>query len=541
MAVSRRRFLQGTLGVSGALMLDGAPWSRALVRAGGLPSPAESGLDHIVVIMMENRSADHYLGWMPGMLGWADADRARGGDGTNPGGLFAQPRRLLNPDGSGAELPRGGNDECPQSQAPADTSTVYGSYRFAQHCHVPDPDHGWYGSRAEFNYGRMDGFVHATPDDVGESDGHHVAMGKFTAEDLTFHAWAATGFTTFANYFCSVMGPTYPNREFLHTGQSGAQRSNTFGPAPTGWTFPTIWESLERAGVSWRYYFTDLPVIGLWAHLLAEHPDKIRHTSFYYADAAAGQLPSVCFVDPGFEIGFDDHPAADVKRGQRFLYDTFMALATGPQWTRSAMVVTYDEPGGFHDPVVPPVTYDPLATPGNLCDDFGQLGGRVPTMLLSPFARRGLIADGGAPFDHASVLAMINWRFGLPPCSTDVEGTGLPSRDAYARNLAEVMNFDNPITDLPEGLVPPDVHAQGAYCLEADETSVEVVRDTGLEDTLHDLPPVNPPYPGSAPNPPGIRHVVPVHAHPDLVGLAEAGYFGPFDLRHVPANYAFRS
>lgn len=536
MRVNRRHFIKGTVGVSTALMLDGAPLTRAFLRAQNLPaSPADSGLDHIVVLMMENRSADHYLGWMPGMRGWADSDRARGGDGTNPAGLFPQPRRLL--DQNGAELPRGGAGECPATPASADTSTVYGTYHMEQHCHVPDPDHGWDGSRAEFNHGRMDGFVHATPDEHGEAGGHHVAMGKFLPSDLPFTAWAATGFTTFANYFSSVMGPTYPNRYYLHAGQAAGERSNEFGPAPDGYTFPTIWESLERAQVPWRYYFTDLPVIGLWAHLLRKHPDKIRHISFYYGDVLRGDLPNVVYLDPGFVLGFDDHPASDIARGQRFMYDTFMALATSPLWPKSAMVITYDEPGGFHDPVPSPRAFDALARPGDVCNDFGQLGGRVPTLLLSPFARRGLIADGGEPFDHTSVISMINWRFGLGPVADSVMGTGLPSRDAFARNLAEVMDFENPHLDLPGGLVPPDVHAGGAYCgyIPTDE-QVVILRETApdAEQALHDLPPVNPPYPTTlVPHPPSA-------AHPDLEEMADAGYFGAFDLRHVPAKEAFR-
>lgn len=525
MRIGRREFLKGTIGVSAAMLMDGMPFSRALVRATGLPNPGESGLDHVLVLMMENRSTDHYLGWLPGIDGWRDR-------GPAPDGVFAQPRGL-------AGLPRDGTAECPSTLAAPDTTTLYESYRMTRHCHVPDPDHGWYGSRAQFNHGAMNGFVHATPDPEAEQalgTDQHIAMGMFAEDDLPFTAWVARNYTTFSNYFCSVMGPTYPNRYYLHSGQSAGERGNRFGPAPDGWTWPTIWERLDEAGVDWAYYFVDLPVIGLWFHLVRKHPGRIRHIESYFADALAGRLPQVAYLDPGFVAGFDDHPASDVKRGQRFLYDVSMALVDSPQWPSSALIVTYDEHGGFFDHVPPPQVYDPLAST-SYCDNFGQLGFRVPTTVLSPFTAGGVVAGGGAPYDHASVLKLIEWRFGVGPCSTNVAGTGLPSRDAMARNLADVFNFDAPpAIGLPSEPPPPDVHAGGLTCgyIPTDEPAALIHEEHAVEDALHGLPPVAPPFP---------TRLVPTkaqQAHRELIELADTGWFGRFDLRHVPVEHAFR-
>lgn len=489
--IERRRFLKGALGVAGLAIAQGTPLARALVRrsAGTLPGvPKESGLDTIVIAMMENRSLDHYLGWLPGI------------DGIQEG--LSNPTKLAAPPGG-----------CPTSALAVTDATPVSTFRLTQHCQVPDPDHGWNGSRVEYNHGVMNGFA----DRSGA-----VAMGFYKEEDIPFLGWLARNFNTFSRYFCSVMGPTFPNREYLYSAQSGGHIANDLplpsqsNPLPTGFTWPTILDRLNAAGVPWAAYGSDVPTAWLFFHHNYDSPGRIRHITDYFVDAAAGTLPSVVFLDPSFfTVGNDDHPARDIKLGQRFMYDTFMALAEGPQWPNSAYVLTYDEHGGFYDHVPPPVLPDDRPS-ANHCTNFGQAGFRVPCVVASPFSTRGVI--GSSTFDHTSILKLIEWRFALP---------ALTPRDAAANNLGEVLNFDNPVVELPSE--PPFIplHTAGAYCW------VSQVPDLSEgENPLEPLPDLPVPAP-VVPDPPEEPHA-------ELRALADSGFFGRYDMRERAAHGVWR-
>jgi phospholipase C len=158
----------------------------------------------------------------------------------------------------------------------------------------------------------------------------------------------------------------------------------------------------------------------------------------FLADAAAGALPAVSYVDPKFldegsGSSADDHPHADIRAGQTFLNSVYQAVTTSPNWPTTALIINYDEWGGFFDHVPPghaPDQSKPLDKPGY---DMSLRGFRVPCTLISPRARRGYVAHN--VYDHTSVLKMIEWRFGLQP---------LTQRDAAARNIAEVLDFAHP-------------------------------------------------------------------------------------------------
>jgi phospholipase C len=143
----------------------------------------------------------------------------------------------------------------------------------------------------------------------------------------------------------------------------------------------------------------------------------------------------------------DDHPHADIRVGQSFVNQIYRAVTTSPQWSRTVLVITYDEWGGFFDHVSPPTAPD--ANPACRLRGF-----RVPTMVISPYARRHHVAHG--TYDHTSILKMIEWRWSLAP---------LTLRDAHARNLAEVLDFARPSLVAPVWTVPPAV---GKPCVAAD-------------------------------------------------------------------------
>jgi phospholipase C len=367
-----------------------------------LPVPSASRIDHIVVVMMENRSFDHFLGWLPGANG--------------------QQAGLTYLDNQGEAHPT------------SRLNTFVG-------CSHPDPDHTYAGGRSECNNGQMDGWLRTGTNDT-------FSIGYYIEEDLPFFSALARNFTTLDNYFASILSPTSPNRIFQYAGQTD-RLSNTGDLC----TLPTIWDSLAAAGVSNKYYFSNVPVLAQWG-------DKYGGISAFFTDfltdAASGNLPAVSFLDPKFTIlddgdGNDDHPHADVRAGEAFLYQVYHAVTSGPGWKNTVLIVNRDEWGGFFDTVPPPRVIAPNGVDPDLVDGRALLGCRVPVVVVSPFTRGNpaIPRVNSQLYDHTSVLKLIEWRYGLPP---------LGSRDASNEvgNLAEALNFGQPdysVPSLPN--VPP--------------------------------------------------------------------------------------
>jgi phospholipase C len=342
-------------------------------------------IDHIIVLMMENRSFDHYFGWVTNTNGQTYADPDHGG-------------------------------------ALVDTYHLNGDYRGCGH---PDPDHGWTGGRDQM----ANGFL------AGRND--EFALGYYLQEDLDVYAKLAGHFTLCDNYFSSLMAPTFPNREYMHSAQSGGLKTNALPPEipgyETGFTWPTIWDLCNANDVPWGYYFVDLPAIALWGRRNAHGAHPIENL---FADLAAGTLPNVAFVDPGFTSGLrtDEHPYSDVRAGQAFVHNVVKSVVESPLWPRTALFINYDEWGGFFDHVTPPRAADARGTPASPAgeNDFGQLGFRVPCTVVSPYARRGALASEvvGNPdvvFEHCSILNYIESLF--------LRNRHLTARDALARNI----------------------------------------------------------------------------------------------------------
>jgi phospholipase C len=370
-----------------------------------LPSPRNLPIDTFVVLMMENRSFDHYLGWLPGADG-----RQAGLSFTDGKGVKHETHRLVD---------------------------------FFQSCGFLDPDHSWEGGRTEMDSGRMDGFLRSASDTF--------AIGYYTQKDLPFTPYNATAFTAFDRFFCSLLGPTYPNREYMHAAQSYGEMDNSLPFSPGGQAgFPdsTIFNLMSQAGISNHYYFTDIPFSALWGEAGLSRSSQVQQ---FYEQAATGTLPALSFVDPSFQgedqgTSGDEHPLADVRVGQAFMADIVHAVMESPQWPNIALFCVYDEWGGFFDHVVPPRVPD-LRSSANLADDFGQMGFRVPAVLVSPYARRGYVDHSIYGFE--SILKMIRYRFGLPP---------LTPRDLFANNIAAAFDFESkPRLEPPQLPTPPDV------------------------------------------------------------------------------------
>ena len=416
----RREFLERAALTAGlasglGLVLDSdtlvAEAAKRQRRHAKLPAPRNLPIDTFVVLMMENRSFDHYLGWLPK----ADGRQAGLSYADLQGKSHATHR--LTPDFQG--------------------------------CDFKDPDHSFEGGRIEFNHGKCDGWLKTPNND-------DFALGYYREADLPFLPHAAQAFTTYDRFFCSILASTFPNREYMHAAQSYGMVDNSLpevGFKDQGFPDTTIFASLKKRGVDGRYFFVDEPVSALWGPPAAQRSARVEE---YYTRCQAGTLPPLSFVDPSFGnegggTSGDEHPHGDVRAGQAYMSDVVHAFIDSPQWKNGALFIVYDEHGGFFDHVRPPHVPD-IRQSRDLNKDFGQMGFRIPAVCVSPWVKRGHVDHGTYGFE--SILKMIEYRFGAPP---------LTRRDAYAHNIAHSFDFHSkPRLDRPA--LPDPAMVAGAPC-----------------------------------------------------------------------------
>ena len=365
--------------------------------APGLPHGNAIPINHVVVLMQENRSFDHYFARLKG-------------------------RHIDRP-------PHGASNPNPLGGAPIEL------FHQRNYCEVADLDHGWNGTHNEWNGGAMDGFA---IENVHPSDPSGArTMGYYRKRNLKFYHALYRTFAMSDRHFCSLLGPTFPNRHYLLSGTSAGHIRNDLQVA----THASIFESLDAAGVTWKIYSSDLAFALLYAYVQA-HAANIAPIAQFYTDAAAGALPQVTFIDPiffGDETNQnDEHPPNNVQVGQAFVAGVVQAMFGSPHWPDSALFITYDEHGGFYDHVPPPPACEPDAVPPNLQPGdvvaaFDRYGIRVPFVVVSPFARRKYVSHTVS--DQTSVLRFIETRFDLP---------ALTKRDANADPLLELFDFAAP-------------------------------------------------------------------------------------------------
>ncbi|MEP6814112.1 MAG: alkaline phosphatase family protein [Marmoricola sp.] len=210
-------------------------------------------------------------------------------------------------------------------------------------CGSADPDHSYEGGRIELNNGRCDGWLKA-----GENDA--LSIGYYQQNDLAFFGKAAPYWTACDSYFSAVMAETYPSRFYQHSAQTDRLHNSTVVS-----TLPTIWDRCQEAGVSAKYYYSDIPFLALWGSKYLPFGDPVTK---FKLDCAAGTLPKVSFVDPSFNgeadgISGDDHPHADIRVGEKFLADIYTAVTTGPAWDKTLLVVKLRRVGRFLRPPGP--------------------------------------------------------------------------------------------------------------------------------------------------------------------------------------------
>jgi phospholipase C len=388
--------------------------------------------DHLVVVMMENHSFDNLLGTLSRTRTDVDGlsfDQAGEATNSNPGGPGMAPQ--------------------------------VGSFPLRSTAQATHVSQSWKATHAQIGGGAMDGFVKSV--DAREP------MGYYTPEVLPFAYSLASTFTIADRWFCSVPGPTYPNRRFLLAGTAyGATVTGLEtlldAPPPHG----TIFDRLSEQKISFANYFTDLPMTCVIPSILLKHARHHHPISRFFHDCQAGSLPAVSFVDPAVGLlssitkavsslprivrdtlgllGADlkEPPAEteedpqDMYHGELWAHSVIEAVLRSPSWSRTLLLYTYDEHGGYYDHVPPPAAPSPDAippklSPGDPPGGYDIYGPRVPAVIVSPYSRAGGVCNEVR--DHTSVLATIEHKWNLP---------ALTNRDANANTVMGALDLEHP-------------------------------------------------------------------------------------------------
>jgi phospholipase C len=463
----RRAFLQLAAGAVGAAALP-----PGIAEALALPANRVTGtirdVEHVVILMQENRSFDHYFGTMRGVRGYGD------------------PRPIELPNGQPVWRQPGKDGASTVSPFHLDTSSTRAETMFSL-------DHSWKGSHARWKH--HDAWIPAkTP----------LTMGYFTRADIPFYYALADAFTVCDAYHCSIFAQTNPNRLFLFTGTSGLaagddskivvanppeETNETADPANDGPKFkglawPTYAERLQAAGVAWRVYqeYNNYGDNGLayFANFRGIGPDSVLHqrgrawvpganeanaktskgehlVAAFAADVAADRLPQVAWIVPSYQLS--EHPSATPSDGAFLVARLIAALASNPKvWAKTVFILNYDENDGFFDHVPPPVPpTGPAAGESTVATTHEEyqgepvgLGPRVPMIVVSPWTKGGYV--NSEVFDHTSVIRFLEARFGV------MEPHISPWRRAVCGDLTSVFDFKTPnrkASPLPDASTHP--------------------------------------------------------------------------------------
>lgn len=425
------------------------------------PLDTQIPIEHIVVLMQENRSFDSYLGHL------AKYEAAHGITNT----IESAPDTATNPSYPAGQLPDGGAppvDAGPDALAPAHP------YQHAPQLCFFDTAHSWGGAHLEYDRGRNDGFFFANNDvgDVGESTAG-IAAGQLSGDralwwyderDIPFHYSLYSTFAMGDQYYSALLGPTWPNRMYLYSGTSFGVTSNTFpdiSAYPTVETPAILFDELTVRGVSWAWYAEGTPapdmVVGVTAVSRYGRNPTMGFAQFL-ADAKAGTLPAVSFVD-GDNLnetasGDDEHPPSELEIGQHFVWEMVNAVTTGPSWKTTALFITYDENGGIYDHVAPPPACKPdglspvlagaldQSQPGA----FDRYGFRVPLVVVSPYAKKSYVSH--TVYSHTSITRFIEAKFKIP---------ALTSRDANSDPFTDLFDWQSPPFLTPPAFPEPTI------------------------------------------------------------------------------------
>ena len=394
--LTRRRLLRGAAGVAAAGAAEALmpPHLRRVLAQGPLKGGSLGDIKHVVLLMQENRSFDHYFGTLAGVRGFGDAKAQKLSNGR---AVFYQPD-TENPDGYLLPFHLDTRSTCAQR--------------------IPSTSHAWAVQHAAWNHGSMDQWVVAHRRADGKNGPY--CMGHYTRADIPFQFALAESFTLCDEYHCSVMGPTWPNRMYWMTGTidpdgiGGGPITHNAVP-PGGYTWTTYAERLEQAGVSWKVYqqednygcnmlenFKAFQQASKSSPLYRKGMLRGQEGHFEY-DAINDQLPTVSWIIPtSYQSEHPDFMPAD---GAAFVASKIDAIAANPDvWAKTLFILNYDENDGIFDHVAPPVPPDGAAH--EFVDSLPIGGGfRVPCILISPWTTGGWVCS--EKFDHTSTLQFL--------------------------------------------------------------------------------------------------------------------------------------
>ncbi|MGH9125637.1 MAG: alkaline phosphatase family protein [Acidimicrobiales bacterium] len=456
MSLSRRRFLTGSAGV---LLLSALPacsksrrqppsgvnaalqaLGRSTLRHPGsrpdpnLPPATDTlpGIEHVVILMLENHSFDNLFG----TLGRGDG---------------------FNLDSHGR----------PTATNPYSDGRVQRAFHMPTTCQLPStPSNDWTASHNAYDNGANDGFVSTTVSAASATMVGAVAMGYWNGDDLPFTHSLAKEFPIGDRWFGSMLGPTHPNRRFLIAGTSSGLTFDVSTslpglPGDAAFLKPvagTIFNSLDDHGVSWTNYSATFPT-GATPELyplndLATGTRNRKPLPQFFTDTAAGELAEVVLIDPDYSTQTQENPQ-NLVVGEALLAMVVNALGGSRLWGSTMLVVTYDESGGYYDhvpppPAVPPDNVAPVVMEGEQrYDGFARYGFRVPSVVVSPYAKPGHVSH--LVYDHTSILGLIERKWNLP---------ALTYRDANANDLTDFLDLQalleaNPTFPKLPPLAPP--------------------------------------------------------------------------------------
>ncbi|XP_071724261.1 non-specific phospholipase C1-like [Rutidosis leptorrhynchoides] len=389
----------------------------------------------VVVLVMENRSFDHILGWLKstrpdidGLTG-EEFNRVNASDPSSPKVFVSDDAVFIDSD--------------PGHSIQAIREQIFGS------------------NETSTNPAPMNGFVQqAESMDPGMTKN---VMSGFKPSLLPVYTELANEFAVFDRWFASVPASTQPNRFYVHSATSHGASSNVRKDLIHGFPQKTIFDSLDENGLSFGIYYQNIP-----ATLFFKSLRKLKHVSSFHdyqlmfkLHAKLGKLPNYVVIEQRyFDVDLlpanDDHPSHDVARGQSFVKEVYETLRDSPQWNEMALLITYDEHGGFYDHVPTPVDHVPnpdgMIGPDPFYFRFDRLGVRVPSFLISPWINKGTVIhepEGPTPysqFEHSSIPATVKKLFNL-------KSNFLTKRDAWAGTFEKAFSFrDSPREDCPKTL-----------------------------------------------------------------------------------------
>ncbi len=421
-------------------------------------------IQHIIVLMLENRSFDSMLGKL-----YPKSDQFNGLSGEESN-IFASK--------NGSKEIKVWNEYTPSGGQLGPMN-------------VPTPDPGeLFVDINEQLFGPGAAPPNATPTMSGFGQNYFqysqpaqpdAIMHYYVPEQLPIISWLARNYAVCDAWFASAPCQTWPNRFFLHAATAGGYENNE--PTHFPYLMPTIFTRFNKLGKEngWKIYYHDFPqavtLSDLWPHT-----DQFHHYDTFKQDAANGTLPSYSFIEPRYfadqDFPNDQHPPHDVRFGEELIADVYNTLQASPNWKNTLLIITYDEHGGCYDHLPPPNATSPEPPRPNQVFAFDRYGVRVPTIVVSPYIRAGTVfcaSEGAQPFDHTSVIATLRKCFDL--------GGPLTERDRNAPDLSFLLTL--PVDQLNIGvqLQMPTVERPLDFLLAAREDLMENLPD--FQKSLH--------------------------------------------------------